>query len=1252
MVSRTLTPAPERPTLLQAESAWVDHHRQHFEAFKARLPRFCRYLPGLTELQLSQPDLSPDGTLFSWLVGSWDGESDTALGRIPVPNDQGALCIQHELRVVPLLSRRGTGLFHALCGALRKALQRVASYGERHSLEPPMLRGMVSELLEQALKRRSERLDTTNPVAERAHLRKVVLSKRKMVLSKREVVPELRGLVCPLETPESDKIGLIGHLALGATLNAASLGPQAGDFLFGSSAALIPFLEHNDPNRAMMGAKYLKQALPLGQAEAPRIRSGWEEQLFPKHQLLVRADGPGRVTELSQDRLLVEYDGMGAQPIELARRQRRAAPGLQVGQPLAAGQLLAHSWFCTPQGELALGLNVLTALMPWHGYNMEDALVISQSLAERLTSLHSDGPKRLQIGDKLASRHGGKGVVAAIVADACMPQLGDGRAVELLLNPHSLPSRMNLGLLYEIQCEAPGDYPPFRQQRSFRPAERKTLHWQHPATGQPRQATVVVGWLYMLKLHHRAEAKLSLPGPARRSSITGLPLGGRARGGAQRVGEMEVWALQAHGARHTLAEMLAEKSELSAERDSFLVLQEYLRAMGIASHFDGQQFSLKRAEGSDVRNWAGQAVSQAGLVEERYRCACGFSRRAGEWKQSGAKSGPRRCPQCQGSEVRLEMDWHQQGLMGEKIFGPRKERERRQGARIDFPRPLPHPLWPKATIDCWYVLPPALRPWIPGESGVNQHYRALVLQAQVWSKAPDKPPPMALQRTLKRLLRCLRLQGKRGLLRGALLGRRVSDSGRAVIVPDPQLPLGWCRLPEPLHAQGREVLLQRAPSLHRYNFMGFQVAPEPSPGPVIMLSPLHCTAFAADFDGDTMAFHFPRSCEARHECRQLLNARHHLFSVAHGQQLLHLEQDILAGAFLWSLQPGGLDQQQQLLNTSLEPRKAPLHRAITGALRQGLPLEQLESWVRTCCEKVTEAGLSFGLQELDQLDLDGLEPESDRGQPLAVMVASGARGSTTQLKRMLHSAHSSQPTASLLAGPSPDEYWQVCQQARQEMLPKKLGTPKGGDLMRKLVYGLYPLVVCPGDCGARPWQGKRSPLNCKQLEHDRVCQGCYGIDPASGALVAPEAPVGLLAAQSIGERATQDFMKVFQGTHGAAVSHLEKARKFLQFGQLPDELSGQPEHVLQWLMHDVYEDKVQPIHFELVLARMREGKEGWQGLDTVARRRASPLARACFQSALQYLKKAAETGEVEKFEQAPASLVIGRADVRTPQARD
>jgi hypothetical protein len=266
------------------------------------------------------------------------------------------------------------------------------------------------------------------------------------------------------------------------------------------------------------------------------------------------------------------------------------------------------------------------------------------------------------------------------------------------------------------------------------------------------------------------------------------------------------------------------------------------------------------------------------------------------------------------------------------------------------------------------------------------------------------------------------------------------------------------------------------------------------------------------------------------------------------------------------------------------------------------------------------------------------------------MVHSGARGSATQLRRILLSAHSSQPTASLLDGPGPDEYWEVCRQARLEMLPKKLGTPKGGDLMRKLVYGLYPLVVAIGDCGAPPWHGKRSPLSCSQLNDDRVCQGCYGNDPASGQRAEPELPVGLLAAQSIGERATQDFMKVFQGTQGSAVSRIEEARNFLELGRLPEGLSGRADEILHWLVHDVYENKVSPIHFELVLATMRDSEGSWRGLAQIARRRESPLARACFQSALQCLKKAAEAGEVESFEQAPASLVLGRGYVRTPQA--
>src|SRR5690554_1585820 len=514
--------------------------------------------------------------------------------------------------------------------------------------------------------------------------------------------------------------------------------------------ALIPFLEHDDAGRALMGSNMQSQAVPLIRTTAPFVGTGVEERVSRDSGTVVVAEGPGTVTYVDANKIVVE----GAKGIEteyqLTRFQRsnqntnlNQRPVVNLGDKIEKDQIIADGP-ASEVGRLALGQNVLVALMPFDGYNFEDAIVLSEDLVrtDAFTSVHIEkfekeardtklGPekitrdipglseaalrdldedgvvrigaevrqgdilvghtsfkgekdptpeerllrsifgekakevkdtslkvppgdggivlrtvrfqrgdpgvelkpgvqemvrvyvaqkRRLIEGDKLANRHGNKGVVAKILPPEDMPYLEDGTPVDLVFNPLGVPSRMNLGQILEthlgmaayktgVSFETPvfdgadegeikqlledaarlelerrsqdGFEPDMRDRGVLRRAAKlgvipegldsteaevalarsgKTVLYDG-RTGEAIDAPIVVGIMYILKLYHMVEDKMHARSTGPYSLITQQPLGGKAQFGGQRLGEMECWALQAHGAAHTLQEMLTIKSD-------------------------------------------------------------------------------------------------------------------------------------------------------------------------------------------------------------------------------------------------------------------------------------------------------------------------------------------------------------------------------------------------------------------------------------------------------------------------------------------------------------------------------------------------------------------------------------------------------------------------------------------------------------------------------------------------------------------
>ena len=511
------------------------------------------------------------------------------------------------------------------------------------------------------------------------------------------------------------------------------------------ATALIPFLEHDDANRALMGSNMQRQAVPSIKPEAPLVASGFEKKAVYDSGRLIISEEDGEVVEVDGSHIvLMTKDGKKTYPIIKFQKSNKFTlisqrPIVLVGQEIKKGQVLADN-SATYNGELALGHNLLVAFVPFYGNNFEDAIVLSDRLLkddlftsvhikdfmcdvrdtklgpevttpdisnvseEKLKDLDEEGiirvgaqvkardllvgkitPKgesdltpeerllrsifgekakevkdtslrlahgikgrvigtkifsreygdklepgkirsievdiaqlrHVSIGDKLAGRHGNKGVISKILPVEDMPYLEDGTPVDIILNPLGVISRMNLGQILETnlgwaasklgyQAITPSLAGPTEEmiieelKKAGLPSDsRVTLY--DGRSGEPFMSKVTAGVVYMLKLNHLADDKIHMRSTGPYSLITQQPLGGKAQQGGQRLGEMEVWALEAYGATHVLQEVLTIKSDdvlgrtsaydsiIRGERiknpnipESFLVLVNELKSLGLS----------------------------------------------------------------------------------------------------------------------------------------------------------------------------------------------------------------------------------------------------------------------------------------------------------------------------------------------------------------------------------------------------------------------------------------------------------------------------------------------------------------------------------------------------------------------------------------------------------------------------------------------------------------------------------------------
>nr|WBR75803.1 RNA polymerase beta subunit [Ceratostigma griffithii] len=488
---------------------------------------------------------------------------------------------------------------------------------------------------------------------------------------------------------------------------------------FSLGPSLIPFVEHNDANRALMSSNMQRQAVPLSHSEKCIVGTGLERQAALDSGVLAIAEQEGKIISTDTDKIILSSNGYTLNvPLVMYQRSNKNTcmhqkPRIRQGKCIKKGQILADG-AATVGGELALGKNILVAYMPWEGYNFEDAVLISERLAygDIYTSFHirkyeietymtDQGPEKLtneipqlephllrnldkngivmigswvetgdilvgkltpqmtnesssfpeyrlvrailglpvctlketclklpiggrgrvidvswiqkkedsssnletirvyilqkreiKVGDKVAGRHGNKGIISKILPRQDMPYLQDGRPVDMVFNPLGVPSRMNVGQIFECSLGLAGELldrhyriAPF-DERYEEEASRKLVFselyeaskqtanpWvfepEYPGksrlfdgrTGDPFEQPVIIGNPYILKLIHQVDDKIHGRSSGHYSVVTQQPLRGRAKQGGQRVGEMEVWALEGFGVAHILQEMLTYKSD-------------------------------------------------------------------------------------------------------------------------------------------------------------------------------------------------------------------------------------------------------------------------------------------------------------------------------------------------------------------------------------------------------------------------------------------------------------------------------------------------------------------------------------------------------------------------------------------------------------------------------------------------------------------------------------------------------------------
>lgn len=1291
-------------------------------------------------------------------------------------------------------------------------------------------------------------IDSTNPLAEVEHMRKLTFIRGERTKYGRDIHPTHYGRLCVVETPESEKIGMRLHLAHKARIEDGKIltplckvsdgsiefvAPEQDGFLadrltelkesvlargvdegtddakyiassevkytdafddqlFGYAALQVPFIQHTDPARALMGAKNLKQAVPLKNPEIPIIKTGYEKTVAELSGRIIRAEEEGEVESISNGAVIIKsqsgekrYPFVHGIPSIMSKTAFMQTPVVKTGEDVTAGQVIIEG-SGIKDGELALGANFLVAYMPYYGFNIDDGIVVSQKAADRLKSVHIEefeiriqkgdsliqeslvkegdrlerikgsmpriatvkrmenrkeenisvfakeemlggviqrrsfdsekgkitiwvrSERQLEVGDKLMGRHGNKGIVSRIFPVADMPHFKivvngkeESRYIDIILNPHSVIARMNLGQIYEthfgwVAKEHPEEAVRIMAEMMGKPFARIDLkelsNWlkESGLDGQGKismqlsdsQKTinpVVVGYQYIVKLNHLASGKLSVrgeEGPV--SYVTDIPLSGKKHEGGQRIGEMEVWALMAHGANEILNDMLGLKSnayELAdnavSVSESLKVLIYYLRGLGIA--FDVFDADERQIEPEDFSNTKKKEIKHYSI---RWANDTDIARWGRYWDES-LKSGPKNI-------IKLA-----------ELMPDNKE----QMGRIELAEAV---RLCKMEINNLPVIPMRCRP--RQDSKLNILYkRIFLLNSELKElKKKDKSKmeyynkkKAVLCKTVERLEEEISglIKGKQGVIRKAILGKRVNLSARAVIVPDPTLSADSALIPQSIMSglniknpeiikningdeiiKAQKVLLSRQPTLHIHNIQAFNALPHNDNA--IAIHPLIRKGFNADFDGDTMAVYATDK-----PIPDGMHVSGNIFLAANGRINLDFSQDIAAGIY-YACQINGKAKFEDLINdrnitskyTTIRNKDIAdmLYKYYLKCKDRAKTLRLAEQIAAFGFMYATISGLTFGIFDLQELhltsqerknlnfDIENIEKslemklEGKPANPISIMMLSGAKGDIKQLRQMAGikgvverlggKPISASINSSYMEGLRPTEYYLACFGARKSLGDKKLMTPQCGYLTRRLAFSALDMKINEEDCDTNEGVNLdinlslgrtlltdirvndaiisrntiideenldrlkmagidkidvRSPLKCK-LNKGGLCIKCYGRHLSTRKEVQTGFAAGILSAEVIGERATQDAMRTYhKGEATATIKDFKDIECIFDNAVNPREKKRISEEIkskddafeLARKLFDIYEKNVDIKHYEVILRALMAGCE-------------------------------------------------------------
>lgn len=1155
--------------------------------------------------------------------------------------------------------------------------------------------------------------------------------------------------ICPVETPESEMIGLTLHLAAGVTLRGdgslqAATDPAADGL--GYVASLIPFYQHTDAARAMVGAKNYVQARPVDGAETPLVQSGMEQRIEKTLQPLIQQ-----------------------------------------------GLIPSESSFMHP------GRNLLVAYMPYFGYNYNDAVVVSEKLRDSM-AFEKREELKLELGDKLMGRHGNKGVVGALLPPDKMPRLPvdprlgelSGRAVDIVLNPLGVISRMNLGQLLETHvgllkelgvADLPEDVgKPFA---TFDPevirerllainkggdplidsCGRMTLtipdSLATDATDMQTTSPVVVGMQYFVRLDQVPSEKANFRG--RDSELknydltTGQPVRGKVRGGGQGIGNMEFWALEAYGAETIIKRILTDRFkpmppagmdvEGETQSQTFRAVRAFFRVLGVAIEGpdEDDRYQVRWTQDDEIESHA-KALKFNPKAEENLRgvrgeiqcheCGRLFGDKA---TLPSADGGYRVCAEdllrehkidmskcdydrevsaetptkiVQGATIRLRKKSHWElSINGAKYnLYQRTERKKRPTitisdilrmpvtcecsttthlvcksvkARVNVPSfgGLSDPsVFPDSTFSWGFIHLPSpvsaekvLGKWAAGRGDISvvpilpRRYRqnswpedgktaphAVTARYQTLAAAAINPnvTDAELAKAVKGLFTKIKemLHGKDGLVRGKGFKRRLGNSGRFVIVPDPSLAWDECGLPVDFLKQmypedtvlaemsaapteedlagyapppDRFVLVNRQPTLHRYNFKALRPVPLRNPGrsgksQVLAVNPLVCASMGADYDGDEMAVYVLDPGEEDDARKMLPTARQNLLSLANGAPLAGFDQDMVLGTFLASQYSDDYltrffikdvlyddcDACRELIHHRWDAKTCEAmlrhlcksHIDEHGSSSTKAVVSRIATWMTRSFNQATWAGASIGYFDLMACRPEGVETASQAGDDddlgkrldehldaildarqldapgyhAAAMVRSKAKGDKQMVQVVARRGEllpgdvqfKADPQnfiflESLLTGAaSPWDAFYAAMNGRYSMALKKLGTQEAGALTNKLMMVCRPWRIQGEDC-AQTQEGVVSDDDARRNEQGEcanaefsLCRRHYGSLP-DGSSPPDGFPIGVIAAQTIGERGTQLSMKAaktgdVRSGETALAQLLGEERRFLE----------------------------------------------------------------------------------------------------------